>query len=441
MEHFKLGLLGLYLYKSGIAMLSLNLMLITRVNPCFKRKYIMYALKKVIALFCCFRVGYIAAISLLLSPNITIASDYQDIKLTKSIQYQTMEIHQGVWQPSLQALANIKAYDQQNINLPFSIKLKNIFVNRGDNIKKNQVIMSFDSAQLMSLLTDYVAALKQLTLAHQQLSYYHKILDKRLIQHRDIFTSEQYVNASKKLHLETWSKLNHYLMALNNPVTEKWLKEALSKQEIAKQKITKRSLANIAEQLSVLRSPYAGKILSQIAQQGHRYDQNENILTLAQLNRVYVNTYLPAEKILLWQHGEAILIAKQGLLAHNVQLYSSQKAALFDPKTGMYILSFWANNSEANLQPQQWLTALNLQPEQTVYWLPESAIVGRDGKSWCIVKITDKHYQAIQIKVGHKDEGKVPVIAGNLKNGQNVVIENAYELLYADINSLIKFVD
>ncbi|MBL4830444.1 MAG: efflux RND transporter periplasmic adaptor subunit [Aliivibrio sp.] len=395
----------------------------------------MYVLKKVISLFCCFRVGYIAVI-LLLGSQIAIASDYQNIKLTNSILYKTMQIHQGVWQPSLQALANIKAYDQQNILLPFSIKLKNVFVNKGDQVNKNQVMISFDSAQLISLLTDYAAALKQLALAHQQLNYYHKILDKKLIQHRDIFTSEQYINTSKKLQIETWSKLNHYLIALNNPITEKWLKNKL-----AKQTITKRSLAYIAELLSVLRAPYAGTIRSQIAQQGHRYAQNENILTLAQLNRVYVNIYMPSEQVSLWQQGEVLLVAKQGGLIHDLPLYSSQKAGQFDPKTGMSVLSFWAHNTETNLQPQQWLTVLNLQPEQTVYWLPESAVVARDGKSWCIVKITDKHYQAIKIKVGGKYKGKVPVIAGSLKNDQKVVIENAYELLYADINSLIKFVD
>jgi len=87
-----------------------------------------------------------------------------------------------------------------------------------------------------------------------------------------------------------------------------------------------------------------------------------------------------------------------------------------------------------------------------VLWLPEAAVVSRNGRAWCLVvadqgnskgKANAKTHTAIEpveVTVGPAEQGRVPVLSG-LEPGQSVLVEGAYEWLYRDLKDLIRFVD
>ena len=102
-------------------------------------------------------------------------------------------------------------------------------------------------------------------------------------------------------------------------------------------------------------------------------------------------------------------------------------------------LLFHTDNPEILLRDGQWVEVVHRSASRSVVWIPETAVVSRNNKTWCIIA-QDQKYTPQQIEVGGASNGKVPVLSG-LEAGQQVVRENGYELLYRDLKELIQFVD
>jgi len=149
----------------------------------------------------------------------------------------------------------------------------------------------------------------------------------------------------------------------------------------------------------------------------------------------YKKQGVPEKKLHNWLNGETVI--EQENKVFKLQRLPGKPG--IDTTSGMRQLLFKTDNPEILLRDGQWTQVVHRSPARPVVWIPETAVVSRNNKTWCIIA-EDKKYTPRQITVGGARNGRVPVLSG-LMPGQQVVSENGYELLYRDLKELIQFVD
>ncbi len=122
-----------------------------------------------------------------------------------------------------------------------------------------------------------------------------------------------------------------------------------------------------------------------------------------------------------------------------IELQPSGGLPVYDAASGLWRLRFKTRNPDLSLRRGHWIEVEHLGPTRTVYWLPDSAVVSRNGRTWCVID-RDGHTHSVEVVVGPARNGRTPILSG-IAPDDRVVTDGAYELLYRDIKDLIRFVD
>ena len=203
------------------------------------------------------------------------------------------------------------------------------------------------------------------------------------------------------------------------------------------QKIEKAGVGSLMAELGQLRAPFSGLVTKRWSAIGEQLAANKPILELEALERVYVDVGITEDQLAFWKDGETRWKTDH----QSGALTALDGVPLYDQDSGLWQIRFEAENPEFSLRDNAWIEAQHKGEPQSVYWVPASAIVARNGKSWCIVQAKDGKAGAVAVRVGSADiKTRIPVLSG-LKEGDLVVTKGAYELLYRDIKELIRFVD
>ena len=324
------------------------------------------------------------------------------------------------------------------------ITLVEPLVNEGDYVSKGQILLRLSAGLLAEKITIYQSATKQLRLALKQQQFLTNIVDNQLVKHSDIYAAQHAVILAKQSQLKAWHKLFTLLFNFGDPLSQAAFNKQLpntfftTSSQVSLVK-NGQFIDKLAKKLSVVKAPFSGQIMSQIAVSGYRYQANEKLLQLAKTAQVYVTVFVSPEKQALWLQGSSQL-SLDGASSTYVPLKLINQPVLLDTKTGLRKIIFIANNKNNQLHQGQWLEAQNLQIKQTVFWLPASAVVSRNNTSWCVIQRQNGSFKAEKVITGEKQNGNIPILKG-LSTNQLVVTQNAYEILYGDLNHLIKFVD
>ena len=339
--------------------------------------------------------------------------------------YPLVPAESGQWQQEVMAFGLVSARAKSKIMVPFSLKITGVQVEPGLPVSAGKILFYFRAPDLLKNISNYANRRKLLIVAEKQQKIVRKGKMEHTLTRRDVVNTEETV-AQYRADLElSWDTLQTKLELLNNDMKRKDVNVLLDKN-------TPQVVANL---LGELRAPFSGTVKNRLPQVGTWMQPNSPLLELEDLRQVYVSVSISEKELNNWLNGETVI--EKGNKIFKLKRLAGQPG--IDINSGMRQLLFKADNPEILLRDGQCIQVMHRSSPQPVAWIPAIAVVSRNNKTWCIIA-ENQTYTPKQIKVGNVSNGKIPVLSG-LKAGQQVVRENAYELLYRDLKELIQFVD
>ncbi len=338
----------------------------------------------------------------------------------------TQEAIASSWQPIETAFARISARQQTHLSVPFDVRITALNVEPGTKVKTGDELARFDAPMVRLHLAAWLLARQEQALTHKRLRLLRKNEKEHTITRRALILGEQSVALADSKASLAWETLAANLDILHIKI---------SKTDLAKQ-IKKQGLQTIAKTLSRLQAPFDGVVTARRTSLGEQVHAGAPILELETLDSIYLDVGVTEALLPVWQKGKAIWPGH----SDKVQLKRIDGIPRYDHATGLWLIRFEAKNPDYLLREGNWVKLEHLGAPIPIVWLPATAVVARNGKTWAIVA-KDSTYKAVKIEVGSlAADGRIPVTKG-IQPGTIVVTKGAYELLYRDLKDLIKFVD
>ena len=345
--------------------------------------------------------------------------------LTAASQAVTALAVAGKWQASATALARVSARQQAVLRLPFAARIISLNDEPGARVAAGDDLASFDAPLLRRHLAAWKQALLEVRLSQKRLQVLRESESQRAITRRERVAGEQAVAQALGKSRMTWETLAADLDFLHVTVTEKVLETRLRKAGIA----------TVARGIGRLKAPFTGLVTKRRVALGEQVNAGSPVFELETLQQVYLDVGVPEAALPFWRAGETRWYSG----AAEGRLQPLDGAALYDAGTGLWLLRFKADNPGLVLRDGAWIEVSHTGAPKTVAWVPAAAVVARNRKTWCIRQQVGR-FKAVEVQAGPAVDGRTPILAG-IAVGDRVVTEGAYELLYRDLKTLIKFVD
>lgn len=370
--------------------------------------------------------------------------------------YPTVLVNPGQWRAQYRALGRVRAQSEFTLYAPARLRVQQVMVEQGQTVRPGQPLARVSVPALPDVLDRWVQARDAVTLSVRVLANTRQRMQARLATQVDVLHAELQWRGALAQRSAAWRALARVLGGLG---------QTADKAQVTAQLHRQSTTAWLAAH-SVVAAPFGGQIMWRAAP-GVSLLRNARLFQLAQLHHLYIDIQVAPAQTALWR--EASVRFRPGLTGAHVVLRRAAQAPIYDAQTGMAVWRFataspvtgsQASGSQMTgpdemtsppLLDGQWGQATAMLPARPVLWVPASAVVERQGQTYCILADA-QGYHAVPVTVGEMpavqarpesdsaaDAGppRLPVLAG-LKPGQRVVTRGAYELLYRDLNSLMQ---
>lgn len=339
-----------------------------------------------------------------------------------SFDFTAKKVEQGQWQPHLASQGRVIAEREVALSVPFAVLINTVPVYGDQSVKKGQVLAKIDPTPVIGLLSDLKTAYQRLELARRRLSNNNQRFHEKLATRDDVIQAQEALNIAKSDLNNSWLATNNVLLLLGDTVSESTLHKQLEENAVDV----------IAQQHSVIRAPFDGVIAQRMVGPGTHLAGGQPLFVLDDMSHVYVSSLVSPDRVDQWKAGTAYAKTNNG----KVKLSLLSKVPSIDAATGLVNLKFQADNPQGEFLDGQWVDVILDSNPLLVLWVPESAVVERNGRTYCVRRI-DKTYESVEVKVGSAANGRIPVLSG-LQAGDKVVVQNAYLLLYRDLKDIMK---
>jgi cobalt-zinc-cadmium efflux system membrane fusion protein len=310
------------------------------------------------------------------------------------------------------------------LSAPFAATVTQVAVEPGQQVREGQVLARLEAPPLAVIVGKLQAARRAADLAEQRLTGLQQREKASLATKDDILQGEIAANEARSGLEEAWQALGEALVALGQKPDRATVTDRLGNTTDA-----------LAHELGEVRAPFGGVVAALPASAGATLASGAPLARVEDLSRAIVEVGVPAEALDEWRQGTASAATPAGPVA----LRSTGAGPRLDPGTGLWLLRYAAEDAEDRLRSGEWVKVTVRGQARAAAWVPEAAVVARDGRTWCVLRDGDTT-RAVAVTAGPAEGGRVPVLDG-LGAGQRVVAAGAYELLYRDLNRLLKFVD
>ena len=324
------------------------------------------------------------------------------------------EAKRGTYRPQDTAFAAVNPVSEALVRAPFPLRIEKLSREQGCLVKSRDILAVIRSPELSEMVRQWMLAEKQVELAEKALKL--AIIKKKaqLATGSDLITARLKLNREKEEFDSIQKGLKEAMMALGFPL----------KLEGVKKK-------NIRALFKVY-APINGIVKKRFISEGASVPKNAPLFSIEDASEAILKAYVGCQKVHQWLKGRVFLEDDKKSF-----LTLLSKRPVVDARTGLCELFFRVKNQDGMLLPDQ-ITRIRLlgSPVPCVY-VPIQAVVSRSGRDFCIVK-RPYGLEAVPVETGRASGEMVAVLKG-LSPGDPVVTENAYELLYRDINRLMKF--
>jgi len=338
----------------------------------------------------------------------------------------TVAAEAGSWQPDETGFAQVSARRQAVLSLPFAVRITGLSAEPGARVAAGDELARFDAPLLRQHLAAWDQARLELRLTQKRLKVLLQSERAHAVTRSELALGEQAVARARGGVRVAWETLAGDLDLLHVPADSDLLAKQLEQQ----------TTYQVAHDLGRLLAPFAGIVTERRTALGEQLTAGTPILELEALQHVYLDVGVSEATLPFWQGGQSHW--RTGGRVGNLQPVPGTPR--YDPDSGLWLLRFVADNPGLTLRDRAWVEVEHKGAAQSVVWVPASAVVARNGQTWCIVP-ADGSTRVVKVQVGGAAvAGRIPLLTG-LSQGDPVVTEGAYELLYRDLKDLIRFED
>lgn len=334
------------------------------------------------------------------------------ITLTK-VQEKNATIRLGKLESNMQS-QTLRAYGKtyftpeniMSITSPYGGALGSIKIIQGQSVSKGQIIATLEDARFVDLQQEYLLIKSKLNLT--QLNY----------------------ERQKDLNQSKASSDKVYQLAENeyrsNQIMLKSLEEKLRLLGIQPNKLSEK---NITRTIPVY-SPCTGTIVQVNANKGKYILPSESIADVIDPSSPYLKLKIYEKDVPKLHTGMRLIAfsAHNSDLKYACQIVSIQPQISADGSTEALCRIIGKNKLLG--QNQNLIADIELDSKPSSY-VPKTAVVSFEGKSYIFIKIGDMQYKMISILEGSSDKEKVEILNSNEFAGKDIAIQGAYTLLMA----------
>ena len=174
-----------------------------------------------------------------------------------------------------------------------------------------------------------------------------------------------------------------------------------------------------------LKAPVSGSVIDlQVARGAHLNDATAAIMTIANLDEIWVTANVPEKDTALVAQGQAVDVvfaAYPGEVFKGRVLFVSD---ILDPDTRRTKVRIAFQNPDMRLKPNMFASATFVTPKQTVRVVPATAVVLRNEADQVFVEVAPWTFESRSVDIDFQQKDQV-VVAHGLEAGQRVVVKGA----------------
>lgn len=286
--------------------------------------------------------------------------------------------------------------------------VKEIFKGLGEPVKIGEPIAALKSRDMAEAKSSYISAHKNLELQKNLYDRDEKLFKQKIKAEVQFVQMRNLYENSKILVEQTKQKL----LALG--MTEDII------QQLPKQ--------TTPLNLYTIESPIDGKIIERHITLGEVVSGDRQVFVIANLDTVWVSLAIPAEDLHKIKKDQNVeIFVHQGEQVCSGTIMYVSPVINEDSRTGQAIIQL--DNKKGELHPGDFVKAQVIVSEQSSFLnLPNSTIQRIDGKSVVFVKTSEQIFEARPIEIKGSDKAEFIEIMGGLKEGDEIIVKNAFFL-------------
>ena len=174
-----------------------------------------------------------------------------------------------------------------------------------------------------------------------------------------------------------------------------------------------------------LKAPVSGSVIDlQVARGAYLNDPTAAIMTIANLDEVWVTANVPEKDAALVTQGQpvdVVFTAYSGEVFKGRVLFFSD---ILDPDTRRIKVRIAFQNPDMRLKPNMFANATFMTPKRTVPMIPTTAVVLKNEADQVFVEVAPWTFEARLVEIDFQQRDQV-VLAHGLEAGQRVVVKGA----------------
>ena len=342
---------------------------------------------------------------------------------TSSDSYPTVAVHAAPWRQADTLWGRAVASWSDTVTAPVAMTNRTVAALPYRGVDAGKPFVTFSSPALEAMFTALADTRSRLDLARRHRQRVENRKARAVTTEEVKFQADADVLARREALNRSWGALRAVLAALGHDA---------SRDEIVAE-LDKSDPVQLAQRYGTLVRPYAARVHDSDLVAGMHVAKGAPLFRLQGGGGIFIDVHVAPSRLAALREGEVQVKTGPGGWQ---PLSFAGAAPAVDPDTGLAVVRYALGDQASGLRSGEWVRVRHRGPPQPALWVPATAVVARNGESYCIVA-AQGGYKAIKVRAGDADNGMIPVLKG-LSPGDAVVTAGAYEMLYRDLGTLMQ---
>lgn len=291
-------------------------------------------------------------------------------------------------------------------------RIKDIYVNQGDYVKKGQYILSIASTEL-----------GEMEARHKKSVARKKSLSVQLDRAKDLYakkitSAKEYESTLMEFQTAKTEAENSYNALLSYGLTQGEISRILD--------------GNTYSLNLKIRSPISGTITERQAVVGQSVSREENLFTVSNLSTVWVLLEVFEKDLNQVKVGQYAEITPMGS-TETTRAKVAHVGDIIDPTTRSAEIRLELDNQSRKFRPGQsvssTLESLNIVNDNKSprFTLPISSVHTIEGKTFVFIRVFDNRFRAVEVEVGETIEDRIEILSG-LNEEDEIITKGSFIL-------------
>jgi cobalt-zinc-cadmium efflux system membrane fusion protein len=299
-----------------------------------------------------------------------------------------------------------------------------VLVRAGDRVSAGQTLLVYDSITAGQLTADYRTAAAALERASAEAEVTRRALERadNLVELGGVARADRERRAAELQRAE--AEVNGARAGVTN-LAQKLRRLGVSDDQLAR--VQRGEDVNVAAR-STVTAPFAGTVLQVTTAPGETITPDRELLTVADLSRVWVQADVYQKDIAKIRVGQNAVVTVDTYAGETFTGRITSISDTLDPTTRTAKVRCEVPNRDGRLKVQMFATLeLPVSVTHDAVTVPARAIQDIDGVPTVFVRVDEERFQARPVRIGPSVAGQVEVVEG-LKSTDAVVTDGALML-------------